>query len=157
LTLPATGPRAAGVTTDSPAPITLPASFGAAMLRGLRGTCPRCGSARLFGGWLKPVDRCPGCGVDWSLQRADDFPAYIAIIVTGHLLAPVMIALALDFTLGPAMLAAIVIPLAMAMMLAMLQPSKGLVIALQWWHGMHGFARERAPAPPDSAPAKPRG
>jgi len=131
---------------DSPCPPAsiLPRSFSAAMLRGLRCTCPRCGSAGLFRRWLKPVDRCTACGADWTPQRADDFPAYIAIIVTGHLLAPIMIGLALDFDLGPLALAAIVFPTAIAMMLAMLQPAKGLVIALQWWHGMHGFTRERA-------------
>jgi len=129
---------------QSPVTPALPLSFGAAMLRGLRCSCPRCGGARLFGRWLKPVDRCPACGIDWTPQRADDFPAYIAIIVTGHLLAPIMIALALDYALRPLVLASVLFPSAIAMMLALLQPAKGLVIALQWWHGMHGFRRERA-------------
>jgi uncharacterized protein (DUF983 family) len=31
------------------------------------------------------------------------------------------------------------------MMLGMLQPAKGGVIALQWWFGMHGFVKERLP------------
>ena len=34
-------------------------------------------------------------------------------------------------------------PLALVMLIALLQPSKGAVIALQWWNGMHGFKRER--------------
>ena len=127
------------------APATLPRGFAAAMARGLRGRCPRCGAARLFHAWLKPVDRCPACQADWTFQRADDFPAYIAIIVTGHLLAPVMIALALDYALGLAALVAVTLSLAVVMVLGMLQPAKGLVIALQWWHGMHGFVRERSP------------
>jgi len=114
------------------------------MLRGLRCRCPRCDQAKLFRRWLKPIDRCPSCGVDWTLQRADDFPAYIAIIVTGHLLAPLMIALAMDFTLTPLALAAILFPSAIVLMLGLLQPAKGLVIALQWWHGMHGFVPERS-------------
>jgi uncharacterized protein (DUF983 family) len=135
-------PVAAG--TALPGGLDLPRSFGAAMLRGLRCTCPRCGSGRLFGRWLKPVDRCAACGMDWTPQRADDFPAYIAIIVTGHLLAPLMIALAKDFDLSPLGLAAVLFPTAIALMLGLLQPAKGLVIALQWWHGMHGFVRERA-------------
>ena len=32
-----------------------------------------------------------------------------------------------------------------AMLLALLQPSKGAVIAMQWWQGMHGFRKDRAP------------
>jgi len=125
----------------------LPDSYWQAALRGGVGKCPRCGEAHLFRKWLKSEDRCPACGQDWSHQRADDFPAYIAILVTGHLLAPLLIALSLDFAMSPAAMFAVTIPLAIAMMLGMLQPAKGAVIATQWWHGLHGFAKERAPEP----------
>ena len=65
------------------------------------------------------------------------------MIVTGHLMAPFIILLSLDFELGPVAMMAILVPLALAMMLGMLQPAKGGVIAVQWWYGMHGFVRER--------------
>jgi uncharacterized protein (DUF983 family) len=130
----------------SPADTLLPATFWQAILRGIRCGCPRCGEARLFDKWLKPKSSCPGCVIDWSPQRADDFPAYIAIIVTGHLLAPLIIGLAMDFDLGPAAMFAIIVPLAVVMMLGMLQPAKGAVIAAQWWFGLHGFRKERPPA-----------
>src|SRR3546814_13316213 len=68
--------------------LVLPASGWAAILRGLRGHCPRCGEARLFMRFLKPIPRCPQCAHDWTHQPADDFPAYVSIPVTGHLLAP---------------------------------------------------------------------
>jgi uncharacterized protein (DUF983 family) len=59
------------------------------------------------------------------------------------LLAPVTIALALrDWT--PGQMAAVVIPGACALLIGLLQPAKGAVIAVQWWNGMHGFLRERA-------------
>lgn len=122
----------------------LPQSGRAAIWRGIAGTCPRCGSAPLFRSWLKPLPQCPACAVDWTPQRADDFPAYISILLTGHLLAPVIIALVLDWDLGPGALAAIILPLTVALMLGLLQPAKGAVIALQWWHGLNGFRRERA-------------
>ena len=124
-------------------PTALPASFGAAAMRGLRGNCPRCGEGRLFVRWLKPAAACPACGQDWTPQRADDFPAWIAIILTGHLLAPLIIAMVKDFDLSPPTIAAILLPGSIAMMLALLQPAKGAVIAMQWWHGLHGFTKER--------------
>ena len=65
--------------------------------------------------------------------------------MTGHLLAPILIMLASDFALSAMAIVSIIIPLAIAMLLALLQPSKGAVIAMQWWHGMHGFRKERAP------------
>ena len=132
----------------------LPAAYSQAALRGVRCRCPRCGEGRLFRKWLKPLERCPVCMLDLTPQRADDFPAYIAMIVTGHLMAPLIITLSKDFHLGPAAMFAILIPLAVAMMIGMLQPAKGAVIATQWWFGVHGFRKERPeplpiPAEPD--------
>jgi uncharacterized protein (DUF983 family) len=128
----------------------IPATFSQALLRGVRGRCPRCDEGRLFHKWLKPRERCPVCTLDLRPQRADDFPAYIAMIVTGHLMAPLIIMLSLDFALGPVAMIAILVPLALAMMLGMLQSAKGGVIAVQWWFGMHGFVKERLPQDPDT-------
>lgn len=128
-------------------PVQLPASAWQALWRGMRSRCPRCGDAHLFARFLKPMAFCPACAQDWSSQRADDFPAYISMLVTGHVLAPVIIALELTFSPPVNMLAAIVVPSAMVMMLGLLQPAKGAVIALQWWSGMHGFVRERRSEP----------
>lgn len=121
----------------------IPATFSQALLRGLRSRCPRCGEGSLFYKWLKPRERCPVCTMDLTPQRADDFPAYISMIVTGHLMAPLIIALSVDYDLGPMAMFAILVPLAIAMMIGMLQPAKGGVIAVQWWFGMHGFVKER--------------
>lgn len=137
--------------TTQPAPAALPASYRFAILRGLRCRCPRCEGAPLFRKWLKPVDRCSACGQDWSLQRADDFPAYISIFITGHLMAPLMILLIGDFDFSPWATLAIVLPLASAMMLGLLQPAKGAVLATMWWNGMGRFVKERAASHPDAA------
>nr|WP_137676767.1 DUF983 domain-containing protein [Parerythrobacter lutipelagi] len=122
----------------------LPHSFGAALLRGLRGRCPRCAEGPLFRRWLKPHDTCQPCQLDLTPQQTDDFPAYLSIFVTGHLLAPLIIMLALDFALSGWQMALIILPLACVLMIGLLQPAKGAVVAVQWWNGMHGFRRERA-------------
>lgn len=121
-----------------------------ALLRGLRGHCPRCGAAALFRAWLKPVDACPHCRQDWSVQQADDFPAYIGIFVVGHLLAPVVIAMIGSFGMSAWLTLAIILPVAVVMLLVTLQPTKGAVIAFLWWHGIGAFRQERrVPAPRD--------
>ncbi|HEX9805827.1 MAG TPA: DUF983 domain-containing protein [Alteraurantiacibacter sp.] len=123
----------------------LPASYGeAAMRAALKARCPRCGEAPLFRKWLKPVDACASCGQDWTLHSADDFPPYISIFVTGHLLAPLIILL-VDLGLSVMATLAILVPLAVAMMLTILQPAKGAIIAMQYWLGLSGFVRERLP------------
>ena len=92
--------------------------------------------------FLKPIPLCPQCGQDWSYQQADDFPAYVSIFVTGHLMAPLIIALTRDTAMSVPALMAIVLPLAVVLMIGLLQPAKGAIIALQWWFGMHGFRQE---------------
>jgi uncharacterized protein (DUF983 family) len=97
----------------------------------------------LFRKWLKPVERCPHCRQDWSVQQADDFPAYIGIFVVGHLLAPVVIAMIGTFGMSAWLTLAIILPVAVVMLLAMLQPTKGAVIGFLWWHGIGAFRQER--------------
>ncbi len=129
--------------TSAAAP-SLPHSFWQAAKRGIAGKCPRCGEAHLFRAFLKPVDRCASCWIDWTPQRADDFPAYVSIFITGHVVTPLVMWLVLGTQLGSGTITAIVVPLTLTIMLGTLQPAKGAVIAMQWWNGMHGFIRERA-------------
>src|SRR3546814_18369126 len=94
---------------------------------------------------------CPQCAQDWTHQQADDFPAYVSILVTGHLMAPLIIALVRDADLSVPALMAVILPLAMTLMIGLLQPAKGAIIDLQWWFGMPGF-RKRLPG---TVPAEP--
>jgi len=84
------------------------------------------------------------------VQQADDFPAYIGIFVVGHLLAPVVIAM-ISGGISAWLTLAIVLPVAVAMLLAMLQPTKGAVIAFLWWHGIGAF-RGQERRPPENHP-----
>lgn len=122
------------------------------MLRGVRGQCPRCGAAALFRKWLKPVDTCTHCAQDWSIQQADDFPAYIGIFLVGHLLAPVVITMIGTYAMSAWLTLAIVLPVAIVMLIAMLQPTKGAVIAFMWWQGIGKFRKERRADDPAESP-----
>jgi uncharacterized protein (DUF983 family) len=127
---------------DSAAPATRalpePSALVAAW-RGARNHCPRCDHKPLFARYLKPVPRCASCGQDWTLHQADDFPAYIAIFISGHLLAPVLIAAGSRELLPMGWLALIAVVGALLLTIALLQPAKGAVIALQYHWRMHGF------------------
>ena len=121
----------------------LPASGWESILRGARSRCPRCNEAKLFTRFLKVVAACPHCRQDWTHQQADDFPAYVSILLTGHIMAPIIIALVQETALSLAALAAIIVSSMLILMIGILQPAKGATIALQWWFGMHGFVKER--------------
>jgi uncharacterized protein (DUF983 family) len=60
--------------------------FGPSVMRGLRGRCPRCGDGKLFRGYLKVADACSACELDLHRYPADDGPAYVTILLIGHLL-----------------------------------------------------------------------
>ncbi len=58
--------------------------LGEAMWRGFRGRCPHCGEGKLFRAFVKPVAQCSVCDEDYTEQRADDLPAYLTILIVGH-------------------------------------------------------------------------
>lgn len=114
--------------------------FRPLLKRALRNRCPACGKAPMFARFLKPVEHCASCGQDWSHHKADDFPAYIVIILLGHILVPVMIEANILLSIPVGVQALLWPVLAIVLALAMIQPTKGAVIAFQWSRRMHGFA-----------------
>jgi uncharacterized protein (DUF983 family) len=67
-------------------------TFSRSIARGISQRCPNCGRGKLFSRYLKVEPRCRECGCDLSQFRADDGPAYLTILLVGHLLvAPSLI------------------------------------------------------------------
>jgi uncharacterized protein (DUF983 family) len=56
--------------------------------RGLARRCPNCGIGRLFRGYLTVRSPYDTCGADNTVYPSDDFPPYLTILVTGHVLVP---------------------------------------------------------------------
>jgi uncharacterized protein (DUF983 family) len=125
-----------------------------ALLRGFRGRCPNCGEGRLFRAFLKVVDRCPVCHEEFHHQRADDAPAYFVILIVGHLVVPLALAVETTYALPFWIHMAVWIPLTFALSLLLLQPIKGAIVAFQWAHRMHGFNPHDA-SDPAVAPQRP--
>ena len=111
------------------------------VLRGAKGCCPSCGKARLFGRFLKPVPQCPACGQDWTVQTADDMPAYLVILILGHVLVPCIVAVNLRYDVSTGLQMVLWPMTALILSMLMIQPMKGIVIGYQWAHRMQGFAR----------------
>lgn len=120
-----------------------PVTTWQAVMRGFRGRCPHCGEGKMFRAYLKVADECPACHEELHHQRADDFPAYLVIILVGHIVVP--IAMWIEIAYSPAywLQAVIGLPLIAGMAIGLLQPLKGAVVALQWHMGMHGFAQSK--------------
>ena len=120
-----------------------------AMKRGFRCRCPRCGEGKLFRAFLKVDDHCSVCGLDFTPHRADDLPAYLVIVIVGHIVVPLALSIETNYSPPVWLQLAIYLPLTLVASLALLQPVKGAVVAFQWALRMHGFDEN---APSDIAP-----
>lgn len=110
-----------------------------AILRGWRRRCPRCGKGPILRGYLKVRDTCPVCGEELYHQRADDGPAYLTILIVGHLMAPLLLYIFVAYRPDPLVLASAFCVGTVALSLFLLPRLKGVMIAIQWAKRMHGF------------------
>ena len=110
-----------------------------AMKRGFRCRCPRCGEGKLFRAFLKTANNCSVCGLDFTPHRADDLPAYLVIVIVGHIVVPLALSIETNFSPPVWLQLATYLPLTLVLSLLLLQPVKGAVVGLQWALRMHGF------------------
>lgn len=113
--------------------------LGLALRRGWQCRCPNCGAGAMMRSYLKVREACPVCGEALHHQRADDGPAYLTILVVGHLLAPIIYFVFVKYRPEPLVLASIFTTLTVALALFLLPRFKGMLVALQWAKRMHGF------------------
>lgn len=110
-----------------------------ALWKGWRRRCPNCGEGKLLEGYLKVTKTCSHCGEDLSHQKADDGPAYLTILVVGHLMAPLMHYVAFEWRPAPLVTATVFSIGCLLSSLYLLPRMKGIVVAYQWAKRMHGF------------------
>lgn len=105
-----------------------------AIVRGLRGRCPRCGEGHLFQGFLGLKSSCEHCGLEYGFADAGDGPAVFGILIGGFIV--VFAALMVEFAYQPPywVHAALWVPLIFIVTLGPLRPLKGVLIALQYHH-----------------------
>jgi uncharacterized protein (DUF983 family) len=117
-------------------------SVWTAVKRGALGRCPHCGEGKLFASFVKTVDHCEVCGEAIHHHRADDLPAYLVVVIVGHVVIGAFMAVEATSTLSTWQHLAIWAPLTVGSALALLRPVKGAVVGLQWSLYMHGFGGE---------------
>ncbi|MDF2494102.1 DUF983 domain-containing protein [Sphingomonas sp.] len=99
---------------------------------GWKGLCPRCGKGRMFQSWLKIVDRCESCGLDYRFAAPDDGPAFFSLCIVALPLTALIVWIQVAFdppawvhllTSVPIMAVGTVLPL---------RPIKGWLVASQF-------------------------
>lgn len=110
-----------------------------AIARGWNRRCPACGAGPMFRGYLKVRDTCPVCAQVLSHHRADDGPAYLTILIVGHLMAPLLLYAFVQWRPDPFLLASVFSVATVGLSLFLLPRLKGALIGVQWAKRMHGF------------------
>ncbi len=113
-----------------------------ALRKGFRRKCPNCGSGPLMKSYLKVREACPVCREDLSHQRADDGPAYLTILIVGHIMAPALHIAFVQFRPEPMLLFTIFAVGCAGLSLYLLPRLKGAIVAFQWARHMHGFGAQ---------------
>ena len=72
----------------------------------------------MFRAFLKVADRCDVCGEELHHQRADDFPAYLVIVIVGHLVVPLVLHVEMVYQPAYWIHAVLWLPLTLALSLA---------------------------------------
>ncbi len=116
--------------------------LGQALRRGWRRRCPACGAGPLMKSYLKVNDECAVCQEQLHHHRADDGPAYLTILIVGHLMAPLLLIVFETFRPEPLVLFTIFAIGCVGLSLYLLPRLKGAVIGFQWSRRMHGFGQD---------------
>ena len=114
------------------------AIFGS-LFRGAILKCPVCGRGAMFRRYLKVADDCPACGERLHHHRADDAPAYFTIVIVGHIVVSLVLAVEMAYRPDLWVHAALWLPLTVILTLLFLPAVKGALVGLQWALRMHGF------------------
>jgi len=101
---------------------------------GLLGRCPRCSKGHMIKGLLAVEPKCEVCGLDFSFADAGDGPAIFVMTIVGFVAIAVLWYVEVTYQPAYWVHAAILAPLSAILCLALLRPTKGLLIALQYFN-----------------------
>jgi len=116
--------------------MTEKASLWTAVARGLRRRCPACGEGRAFRGYLKIVDTCSHCQAPLGLYPCDDGPAYVTMLLVGHLVIAPMFAFEFFWSYPLEVMVPVTLGAMGVLTLLLLPYIKGGFLGLIWHHGL---------------------
>lgn len=119
------------------------------LVAGVLGRCPRCGSGRLFHGFLSLEPKCSACELDYGFSDPGDGPAVFIILLVGFLVMAAALITEVKYHPPIWLHLTLWLPLVVILSLGLLRPMKGALIAIQFANK----AREGRLAPDADAPA----
>jgi uncharacterized protein (DUF983 family) len=102
------------------------------LLSGAAGRCPNCGEGFLFEGFLKVAPVCEACGFDLASADSGDGPAVFVILIAGLIVAFGSLITMVAWRTPVWLTLLIWLPMTLVIVLALLRPMKGLMLAAQF-------------------------
>lgn len=94
--------------------------------------CPKCGSGKIFSKYITLKKQCDHCGESFEKLKADDGPAWLTMMVIGHLIIPTMLSVEMSYDL-PIWVSIIVWPLSLAVLSLLCLPfAKAFFVNMIW-------------------------
>ncbi len=110
-----------------------PSTLRAAIL----GLCPRCGTGKLFAGYLTVAPRCTSCGLEYANFDAGDGPAVFVILIVGAIVAGGALIVEVHFSPPYWVHAVIWLPLIVILTFSLLRLMKAFLLVQQYKHQAH--------------------
>lgn len=111
-------------------------------LDGLRGRCPRCSKGHMFDGLLAVAPKCDVCDLDFSFADTGDGPAIFVMTIAGFIVVGLGLYVEVVYQPSYWVHVAIFLPLSALVVIGLLRPTKGLLIALQYFNKAEEGRRE---------------
>lgn len=102
------------------------------LLRGLVCRCPSCGRGATLRGYLRVAEACDRCGARFGHLRPDDAAAWLTISIVGALVFPGLLIAEMGWHPPVPLTIGIALAGSAALLLALLRPAKGLILAVLW-------------------------
>ncbi|MEN9708324.1 MAG: hypothetical protein RIQ68_732 [Pseudomonadota bacterium] len=99
---------------------------------GLKGLCPRCGQGHLFTGFINIAPKCDACDMPFDFADAGDGPAVFVILIAGFIVLGAALYVEINYEPPMWVHMAVFLPMVLVVVLGMLRPLKGLLVALQY-------------------------
>lgn len=100
--------------------------------RGISHRCPACGTGKLFGRYLKIEPACEACRHPLARYPADDGPAYLTILLVGHLIVGPMLFFPIVWETSPLISLPIILSALTVVTLLLLPRVKGGWVGLMY-------------------------
>lgn len=111
-------------------------TLATALSRGIRRKCPCCGEASSFSGYLKIVDVCPACETPLGLYPCDDGPAYVTMLLIGHIVIGPTFLFPFFWTYPLSVVVPVLVGTMGLLTLVVLPFIKGAFLSLLWYLGL---------------------